>query len=57
MTVIEVSSERIYCSTDDRNELLELIIFIQRNFDRMESRGQKAITIFDYRDGKEEGKK
>ncbi len=55
MTIIEVSSSNIYCSTDNRNELLELIAWIKKNFDRMESRGQKAITIFDYRDGKEGG--
>jgi len=50
MTVIEVTPATIYCSTDDRDELLALIAFIQTNFARMETRGQKAVTLYEYRE-------
>lgn len=50
MTTIEIAPDRIYLSTDDRSELLELMSFIVKNFERMESRGQKQITLFEFRE-------
>ena len=47
MTTIEVSPGQIYCSTDDRRELLKLIPWLVVNYEKMELRGQKAITICD----------
>jgi hypothetical protein len=49
MTIIEVSPSEIYLSTTDRSELLELIAWIQKNYDRMESRDQNQVTIMDFR--------
>ncbi len=50
MTVIEVSNEGIYLSTDDRSELVEISAFIVKNYERMRSRDQKAVTLFETRD-------
>ena len=45
MTVIEVSPGQVYCSTDNRKELLALIPWLVLNYEKMELRGQKAVTI------------
>ena len=50
MTVIEVMPSTIYCSTDSRDELLALVAWIQKNIERMNLRGQKAITIYEARE-------
>lgn len=50
MTVIEITPGKIYCSCDDRAELLALISWLGRNYDRLETRGQRAITIYDFID-------
>ena len=51
MTTIEVSPGQIYCSTDDRRERLKLIPWLVLNYEKMELRGQKSITICDITGG------
>ena len=50
MTLIEYSDNQIYLSTTDRADLLEIIAFIQARYEKMETRDQKQVTIFEYRD-------
>lgn len=47
MTQIEVDAGCVYCQTDSVDEMLLLIAFLQANVARMETRGQKAVTIFE----------
>lgn len=48
MTIIEVTPGQVFCSTDDRRELLALIPWLVKNYEKLESREQKAVTIFDF---------
>lgn len=50
MTLIEVTAEGVYLTTDNREELLDVSAFIIKNYDRMQSRGQKAVTIYETRE-------
>jgi len=50
MTLIEITPSQIYCSTDDRRELLDLIPWLVKNYEKLVSDGQKAVTIYDVRD-------
>ena len=50
MTIIELCPSSVYCSTTDRTELLEVILFIQKNYPKMETRHQMAVTIFESRE-------
>jgi len=47
MTVIEYSGDGLYLTTDRREELLEIIGYISKHFDRLETRNQKAVTLFE----------
>jgi hypothetical protein len=48
MTQIEYSPEGLFLTTDDRSELLEIIRYISKHFDRLKTRNQKAVTLFEY---------
>jgi len=46
-TQIEYSQDGLYLTTDNRSELLEIIGYISKHFDRLETRNQKAVTLFE----------
>jgi hypothetical protein len=48
VTLIEYSQDGLYLTTDNRAELLEIIGYISKQFDRLETRNQKAITLFEF---------
>jgi hypothetical protein len=50
MTTIEIMPDSLFLTTTDREELLELIAFITKNYDRMKTREQRQITLFEYRE-------
>lgn len=53
MTLIEYGPDGLFLTTDNRVELLEIIAYITKHFERLETRNQKAVTLFDYHDRQE----
>jgi len=52
-TIIELKDNNIYLSTDNRPELLELISFIVKNYNKLEETKRYAVTIYDFREPEE----
>jgi len=53
MVTIELKDESIYLSTDNREEILELIQFLVKMYARLEQREQYQVTIYEFREKKE----
>lgn len=53
MIDIEFRDESIYLSTDNREEILELIQFLVKMYARLEQRGQYQVTVYELREGGE----
>ncbi len=49
MLLLEIKHNMIYLTTDHREEILEAIDFLRREFGTMESIGTMQRTIYDFR--------
>lgn len=52
MLLLEIKRSGIYLTTDRRNEMLEAMEFLRREYDKMESMGTMQRTVYDFRDHK-----
>jgi len=47
MTQIEKMPGSLFLTTDNREELLDVVQFIVKNYAQMQSRNQKQITLYE----------
>jgi len=50
MLLAEIKNKHIYFTTDDRAEILELMMFLTKTYGRLEEREQKQTTIYEPRE-------
>jgi hypothetical protein len=47
MTQIELTDGSLFISTDNREELLTIIAYISKHYERLQTRNQKAVTVYE----------